>query len=140
MRIGPAVFLGGFLIIAATGSARACSCGRNPMAAGLLESSAAVFTGVAQSTVAVEPGISMTTFKVTEGFKGVRTGRLVRVRHRSGSSASCGIRFALGEAHTLSAGGGAAGFSANLCSAWMFLPQVGLGADLIAQMRALRRR
>ena len=58
----------------------------------------------------------------------------------SGSSASCGVKFARGEAHTLAVGGGRLGFSATLCSTWMFLPQIGLGDGLIKQMRALRRQ
>jgi hypothetical protein len=139
MRPGHEVGLAILLVLASTHAVLACSCARNPTASALLESSAAVFTGIAQSSASAGQGASVTTFRVTEAFKGVRAGHIVRVRHRSGSSASCGVNFARGEAHTLAVSSGRWGYSATLCSAWMFLPQVGLGADLIEQMRALRR-
>lgn len=60
---------------------------------------------------------------------------------RSGSSASCGVNFAPCTGYTLAAGrGDGSVLSASLCSTWMFLPQVGLGAALIDRMRALRDR
>jgi hypothetical protein len=123
-------------------SALACSCARNPTAEGLLRDAAAVFTGVAEESRSVAPGVSVTTFRVTEGFKGASEGAIVRVRHPSGSSASCGVQFAPGTSYTLTAhaNGSGAGLSASLCSAWMFMPQVGLGDELIARMRVLRRR
>jgi hypothetical protein len=127
-------------IAASATSVLACSCARNPTAEGLLRDSAAVFTGVAQDSRSVAPGISVTTFRVTEGFKGAREGAVVRVRHPSGSSASCGVQFSPGTSYTLAAGGSGARLSASLCSAWMFMPQVGLGDELIARMRALRGR
>ena len=84
----------------------------------------------------------MTTFRVTEGFKGADEGAIVRVRHPSGSSASCGIRFVPGTSYTLAANaaGSKPALSTSLCSAWMFMPQVGLGDELIARMRSLRGR
>jgi hypothetical protein len=140
MRFGRLLVLNALLMAASIGSAFACSCARNPTAEGLLQDSAAVFTAVAQGSRPVAPGVSITTFRVTEGFKGPAAGTTVRVGHRSGSSASCGVQFESGKAHTLAVGSGQSGFSASLCSTWMFLPQVGLGADLIEKMRALRSR
>ena len=129
-------------IAASASSALACSCARNPTAEGLLQDAAAVFTGIAQESTAAGPGMSMTTFRVTEGFKGAEAGATVRVRHRSGPSASCGVRFARGTSYTLAAysGGSEPGLSASLCSTWMFSTQVGLGNELIARMRSLRGR
>ena len=120
----------------------ACSCARNPTAEGLLQDAAAIFTGVVQDSRSVAPGVSVTTFRVTEAFKGADQGAIVRVRHRSGSSASCGVQFARGTSYTLAAhaGGSEPGLSASLCSTWMFMPQVGLSAELIARMRSLRAR
>jgi hypothetical protein len=140
MRLASTIMLSTLLMVASISTAHACSCARNPTASGLLESSAAVFTGVAQASAPAGRDVSVTTFRVTEAFKGILGGQVVRVRHPSGSSASCGVQFESGKAHTLAVNRDASGYSANLCSAWMFLPQVGLGADLIAQMRALRRR
>ena len=135
------VFACALLVLALAASADpalACSCARNPTAAQILEGSTVVFTGTAQQSVPVAPGRSVTTFTVTESFKGVRTGTSVRVLHPSGSSASCGITFAAGETHTRAADRSESdpGLTATLCSAWMFLPQVGLSAGLIKQMRA----
>lgn len=118
--------------------ALACSCARNPTAAQILDGAAAVFTGTVQRNVAVAPGRSVTTFTVTESFKGARVGAAVRVLHPSGSSASCGVTFAAGETHTLATQRiePDPGLATTLCSTWMFMPHVGLSADLIRQMRA----
>ena len=118
----------------------ACSCARNPTAEGLLRDSDAVFTGAVQDVRSIAPGVSITTFVVTESFKGPAAGATVQVRHPSGSSASCGVHFETGTSYTLAVYRGSHGLAATLCSAWMFLPQVGLGPDLIARMRALRGR
>jgi hypothetical protein len=121
--------------------AYACSCARQPTAEGLLGHSAAVFSGVAQKSMAAKPGYSITTFKVTEPFKGVTDGATVTIYHRSGSSASCGVKFAAGQSYTLAAhsSDGPTGLSTSFCSTWMFKPQVGLSKELIAQMRAIRQ-
>jgi hypothetical protein len=93
MRLGRLLVLNALLMAASIGSAFACSCARNPTAEGLLQDSAAVFTAVAQSSRAIASGVSITTFRVTESFKGPAAGTTVHVRHRSGSSASCGVKF-----------------------------------------------
>jgi hypothetical protein len=119
--------------------ALACSCARNPTAEKILEGATAVFTGTVRQSVPATPGHSMTTFTVTESFKGVRAGSTVRVVHRSGSSASCGVKFAPGETRTLAAHGSESEreLATTLCSTWMFLPHVPISAGLIQQMRAL---
>src|SRR5688572_22977047 len=90
-----------WMLALAPAAAYACSCAP-PTAEGLLQSAPAVFTGVATGSVSATQGESITTFTVVEGFKGVRAGQVVRVRHRSGSSARCGTSFAVGATHTLS--------------------------------------
>lgn len=118
--------------------ALACSCARNPTAEKILEGATAVFTGTVRQSVPATPGHSLTTFTVTESFKGVRAGSTVRVVHRSGSSASCGVKFAPGETRTLAAyGESGQEFTTTLCSTWMFLPHVPISAGLIQRMRAL---
>jgi len=122
--------------------AQACSCAPNPTAAGIRQSSSAVFTGIATSSRRAGPGEAITTFKIIESFKGPAAGAIVQVRHPDGSSAACGVRFATGETHTLAAVATRAQrpLSANLCSVWMFLPQVGLSERLIGELRAMRGR
>src|SRR6187431_2945625 len=104
----------------------ACSC-PPPDPEGLMRSAPAVFTGVATASVPATQGESITTFTVVEGFKGVRAGELVSVRHRSGSSASCGVQFALGAAHTLSTYREEVGTSlfASLCNTAIFRSREG---------------
>jgi hypothetical protein len=128
------------LVIIFPSAAMACSCARNPTAESILESATAVFTGVVRKTVPVATGRSMTTFTVVESFKGVAGGATARVRHPSGSSASCGVKFLPGETYTLAAHGAESGLVASLCSTWMFSPQSGRRTDLIQRMRAIRRR
>ncbi len=141
MRLLRTIILSTLLTLPGAGAAYACSCAPDPTAEGLLQDSAAVFTGVAQGSTQVAPGVSVTTFRVTESFKGVAAGTTVRVRHRSGSSASCGVKFAPDTSYTLAAGrGDGSVLSTSLCSTWMFLPQVGTGAALIDRLRALRGR
>ncbi len=120
----------------------ACSCARNPTAENILEDATAVFTGVARQSTPATQGQSITTFTVVESFKGATAGATVRVLHRSGSSASCGVRFTPGQTYTLAAYRGSAdqGLTASLCSTWMFSPNVGIGADLIRRMREIRGR
>jgi hypothetical protein len=98
----------------------------------MLQSAPAIFSGVATASVPATQGESVTTFTVVEGFKGVRAGQSVRVRHRSGSSASCGVRFALGQTHTLSTYREEVGTSlfANLCTVAVFRTRDG---ELIIQ-------
>lgn len=125
-----------------TDTARACSCARNPTAEGILEGAAAVFTGTVQTSVPIAPGRSVTTFTVVESFKGAPAGTTVRVEHRSGSSASCGVKFSPGRTYTLSAhdSESGAGLTTSLCSTWMFMPQVPISAGLIRQIREIRDR
>ena len=123
------------------GPALACSCAPNPTAKRILDQSAAVFTGVAQENLRVPPDRSITTFRIVEPFKGTSAGDVVRVLHRSGSSASCGVKFTPGASYTLAAyrTETSPGLSTSLCSTWMFKPIVGLSRPLIEQMRALRK-
>ena len=120
-------------------AAMACSCARNPTAESILESATAVFTGVVQESARVGRGGPMTNFPVVDSFTGVAGGATARVRHPSGSSASCGVKFLPGETYTLAAHDAESGLAASLCSTWMFSPQVGKRMDLIQRMRAIRR-
>jgi hypothetical protein len=139
MRRVSAWLLLAFATAALTDPARACSCARNPTAEQVLEDATAVFTGTVRQSVSASPGRSVTTFIVTESFKGTRVGATVRVVHPSGSSASCGVKFAPGETHTLSVHGTESGpeLATTLCSTWMFMPHVSISTGLIQQMRAL---
>jgi hypothetical protein len=130
------------MLAAASGPAFACSCQPDPTAEGLLASETAVFTGVVEESAPASPGQSTTVFKVTESFKGPRTGAIVRVRHPNGPSASCGVTFSPGEVRTIAASrqDPADMLSTSQCSTWMFLPQVGLSKGLIEQMRRIRQR
>lgn len=125
-----------------SGAAQACSCAPTASAAAIRQSASAVFTGVALRSRRAAAGEAITTFKITESFKGPPAGATVQVRHPDGPSASCGVRFASGQTHTLSAVAAAPQrlLSANLCSVWMFLPHVGLSDKLIGELRALRDR
>jgi len=122
----------------ATAAALACSCAP-PTAESLLQSAPAIFTGVVTDSIPATQGESITTFAVAEGFKGVRAGQSVRVRHRSGSSASCGVRFALGESYTLSTYHEEIGTSlfANLCSTSIFRTR--RGEQIIQRLRHMVR-
>ena len=128
----------GALQALATTAALACSCAA-PTFEGLLQAAPAIFSGVATGSVPATQGESVTTFTVVEGFKGVRAGQSVRVRHRSGSSASCGVRFALGETHTLSTYREEIGTSlfANLCSVMIFRTRS--GEQIIQRLRQVGR-
>lgn len=131
------VALATFLTIASAAPAMACSCG-HPSAEQIWDSAAAIFTGVAVDVAPEQPGYSWTTFRVTEGFKGGDAGATIRVRHRSGSSASCGVRFERGTSHTLYAGSRDGVLSANSCTTWIFRSES--GPALIARLRELRGR
>ena len=104
-----------------------------------MRSAPAIFTGVATESVPATQGESITTFVVLEGFKGVQAGETVRIRHRSGPSASCGVQFATGEAHTLSTFREEIGTTlfASLCSAWIFRSPA--GEEFIQDMRKFGR-
>jgi hypothetical protein len=96
---------GGFIVALAIGllagdSALACSC-RLPTADELLQRSAAIFTGTALQTRTVGGREGVTAFRVVTGYKGAKRGQLIRVHHRIGHSASCGVRFDPGKRHTL---------------------------------------
>lgn len=132
------------LVLAAFASpALACSCARNPTAQGILASATIVFTGVVERSATPDGRrMAVTTFKVTESFKGAQPGASVQISHFNGPSATCGVEFEPGETHTLAAYETTtpALYSTNLCSAWMFMPHVGLSERLIGEMRVLRRR
>lgn len=132
-------------LLGAAGSAAACSCARNPTAAGLLETSASVFTATVADDREVGRNVSVTTFRITEAFKGPPAGATIKVIHPSGSSASCGVQFTVGESYTISTHEAeparhGADQATTLCSTWMFLPHVGVSEKLIQDMRALRPR
>jgi hypothetical protein len=103
------------------GSALACSC-HFPTADELLRSSAAIFTGTAKESVPATQGESVTLFQVVNGYKGVASGQPVRIRHKSGSSASCGVKFEAGQSYTVSTYREEIGTTlfANLCSVAVF--------------------
>lgn len=136
------------LLLASTHLAVACSCPRTPTAKGILASASVVFTGIARGSepIIVENGTasgqdySITQFEVIESFKGAKVGRTIRIRHRSGRSASCGVQFKPDGTYTLAAHRGKLGFSTSLCSTWMFQPNVSLSENLIAEMRALSKQ
>ena len=129
LRLG----LSTLFMIASVTAAAACSC-RSRSPADIAASSQAIFTGVALRSEAAGPGQSLTTFRVIEGIKGAQTGREIRVRHRSGSSASCGVVFAIGQDHALAAYSDNGALAANLCSVYPFRGREGL-----ALMQTLRR-
>jgi len=137
MRRGRVVALIGFLMTASALPAAACSCA-HPTAEAMWDTAGAIFTGVAVNAAPAQPGFSWTTFRVTESFKGANAGATIRVLHRSGSSASCGMQFTLGASHTLYANLREGGLSASRCTSWIFRGEGGPG--LIARLRALRAR
>jgi hypothetical protein len=118
--------------------AEACSCARNPTAAGILGQAAAVFTGTVQQSTPLPGEHSATTFRVTESFKGPRAGEIARVVHRSGLSASCGVKFTAGKSYTIAAQQDGADYTTSLCLTWMFGNE---GGDaLIREMRTLGKK
>jgi len=130
------VALGGDAI---TSNAKACSC-RQPIAKNILASSAVVFTGSVRKTKPVAANVHATTFVVTENFKGGRRGAVLTIRHRSGPSASCGVRFVLGRSYTVRATGRSkGGLTTSLCSVWSFLPHVRGSQRLISKLRNAKR-
>jgi hypothetical protein len=135
--------LGLALVITATGTngVLGCSCSRSVSAVDIMADATAVFTGVAERTRPDGDNRSITTFKVIESFKGASRGARVEVSHRSGSPASCGVRFDIGATHTLSAHWSeeAGMLTASSCSCWMFFPHVGMRDQLLKEMRALAR-
>jgi hypothetical protein len=138
MRRAALALLAFAALLAAVIPALACSCARNPTAAGILASADAVFTAIVVHSEPAGKNISITTFRIVEAFKGPAAGSTVEVRHRSGPSASCGVKFAVGRSYTLAAHRVGARLATTLCSTWMFLPQVGLSQGLIKDMRELR--
>jgi hypothetical protein len=133
----------GFVLLAASVAAppaRACSCPRNPSADGILAAATAVFTGTVRAVETIGPGLSRTTFVVTEPFKGAQPGEILNVQHPSGPAGTCGVRFTYGATYTLAASLERGALWTSQCSTWMFAPSVGLSGDLIARLRALRRR
>jgi len=132
MKLGRTLLVTLAVLAGAAVPAAACSCAR-PSASSVWENAAAVFTGVARGTRPLGNGRSVTTFEVTEDFKGADYGASVTVEHPTGPSASCGIQFALGATHTLSAYTREGALSSNLCSVAMF----GDG-KLLEELRQLR--
>lgn len=138
--------IAGILLIALLASpssaAMACSCGRKATAQSILDSSSVVFTGVAQASAPTARGYSITSFKVTESFKGARSGAVLHISHRSNAPSACGVDFSPGGTYTLAANriDAAPGLVTSACLTWMFSPGVGLRAKLINDMRALRDR
>ena len=84
----------------AADNAFACSC-MQPTADDLLSSSVSIFTGVAVKNRTTKQNETITTFRVSTGYKGVTPGQVIRIRHFSGHSAACGVRFELGQQHSL---------------------------------------
>ncbi|MFH1345511.1 MAG: hypothetical protein ABIL01_30560 [Pseudomonadota bacterium] len=118
--------------------AAACSCARPPTAQKIYDYSVAVFTGIARSNVAAERGSSITTFEVIESFKGMAAKATVQVHHRSGLSASCGVKFTPGATYTLSVrrSSNATGLTTSLCQNWMFR-RGEMSEKLITELRAM---
>lgn len=108
--------------LALSNAAFACSCRMTATADELMEQADAIFTGIAGSSTEVARRESVTEFRVTKAYKGVRPGQVIRIRHRSGPSASCGVNFAAGKRYTMTsyrreAGQPGAGeLSSSLCS------------------------
>ena len=129
-------------LILTASPALACSCRGKVTADSLLKYSAAVFTGVVYKVRPASSGQSLTTFGIVEAFKGPPAGATIRVLHRSGSTASCGVSFQPGRTYTLSVNmrPGMAEYTTSHCSTWMFNPNVGLRDRLIEGMRAIKRR
>ncbi len=133
-----------FFVAAAIGAilpldfAAACSCPRQPTAQSIYEHSDAVFTGIARSTVAAERGSSITSFEVVEPFKGTSVKATVTVHHRSGLSASCGVKFTPGATYTLSVrrAPNATGLTTSFCQNWMFR-RGEMSEKLITGLRAM---
>ena len=140
MRGALDIVFGAIVLAASSGAAFACSCARDPTAEGILAAATAVFTGTVRAVETMAPGQMVTTFVVAEPFKGVQRGAIVNVHHPDGSAHSCGVSFAYGRSYTLAAALERGALWTSQCSTWMFLPDVGLGGDLIVRMRALRRR
>jgi len=132
-------------LLASTVAAFACKCAsRSDLTGdGILANSDAVFTGVAVKTISVRAvgeeraPVSVTTFRVTEAFKGTKIGQTIRIRHHSGASSSCGVKFTRGETRTLSPSKSETLFHIGRCTAFIFEGEKGEG--LLAQLRALGR-
>jgi hypothetical protein len=139
MRNAIAVLLAVLATTVAANAAPACSCARNPNADDIFMSSHAVFTGTVRLVERIAPGRLATTFLVTEPFKGVARGTLVRVEHGA-SPPACGVVFEQDYSYTLAAGRPDEGaLTTGQCQTWMFLPNSGLGKGLIDRLRTLRR-
>jgi hypothetical protein len=123
------------ILLFSTHAALACSCW-HPSAQQLISSSAAIFAGTAQRSRPVSARESVTTFRVTRGYKGVASGRTIRVRHNHGPSPACGVRFSRGQSYVLTTNRGQAGtgMSASLCSVAVMRSAAGKQA-----MQMLRR-
>jgi len=123
--------------LAAAANAYACSCAP-PTAESLMQTAPAIFTGVVTESVPATQGESTTTFTVSEGFKGVRAGQSVRIRHRTGSSASCAVNFTAGRTYTLSTYRQEAGTTlfTSYCSTVIFTTRD--GEQIIRRLRQMR--
>jgi hypothetical protein len=133
------ILAGLLAVMAFSGAAHACSCARDPTADQIYASAAAIFTGTVRRVETIDPHQAVTTFLVTETFKGLGRGAVVRVHHGT-SSPACGVTFEQGRTYTLAAGTHDGRLTTGQCSTWMFLPHVGLSRSLIERLRSLRDR
>ncbi len=132
----------GWLALADTVSACQCRPTRGLTAVQVLADADVLFTGTAIKSVAGKTGerssYAVTTFRVTEAFKGAKAGQLIKVGHNSGSTASCGVQFEIGEPHTLGPTRWKGKLGIGLCTALIF--RSSRSDDLIGELRALKRR
>jgi hypothetical protein len=110
------LLLGIAMSLFAGDAALACKC-RLLSADELLNASDVIFEGAARRTRPTGGRSAVTAFRIVAAYKGVTRGQLVRVQHLSGPSASCGVHFARGRTHLISASREAAGapLSASAC-------------------------
>jgi len=120
--------LAGFALLACLSTdALACSCRYTVDA--ILKHAAVIFTGVAQGSeyrpLSGESGLRsrshmVTTFRVERGYRGVKGGDLVRVRHARARPGNCGTTFKVGETYSLPASRGNDGATlfTNSCYIW----------------------
>lgn len=127
------------MLILPLDSALACQCkGRDHSPSAILASADVLFYGVA---VSEQPGNQapsvVTTFKVVNGFKGIKPGKTVKVAHRKGRPASCGIVFEIGSSYLVRASGKIPELFTSRCS---MLGLLGADAKLIDQFKKLSRK
>lgn len=143
MSIMNSLFAAIIALLASTAAAVACQCARSDITpAQVLDKFDVVFTGVAIEAIPAgkdkRSSFTTTTFKVVEGFKGVKAGQSIKVRHRSGSPGACGFSFELGETHAVPAQKWAGDFSATQCQRIILRGE--RGEQLIKGLRTLQHR